>query len=110
MLGFSVVIGNYETRIDSFFSDRNMSSYAPDQCSICRTSLNSKEFDEITTSCGHTFHRECAQKRLDRYNKTDCQVCRRDRALGDALSRQKIPPPETVSYMHLVEREGLKYF
>ncbi|CAF1560009.1 unnamed protein product, partial [Adineta ricciae] len=66
-----------------------------DQCSICRTSLNSKEFDEITTSCGHTFHRECAQKRLDRYNKTDCQVCRQDRALGDALSRQKITPPET---------------
>ncbi|CAF1683493.1 unnamed protein product, partial [Adineta ricciae] len=80
-----------------------MSSYAPDQCSICRTSLNSKEFDEITTSCGHTFHRECAQKRLERYNKTDCQVCRRERALGDALSRQKITPPETVSYSHLVE-------
>ncbi|CAF1612005.1 unnamed protein product, partial [Adineta ricciae] len=71
-----------------------MSSCAPKQCSICRSPLNTGELDEITTSCGHTFHRKCAQKRLDRYNKTDCQVCRRERALGDALSKQKTMPPK----------------
>ncbi|CAF1651583.1 unnamed protein product, partial [Adineta ricciae] len=78
-----------------------MSSRAPKQCSICRSPLNTGELDEITTSCGHTFHRKCAQKRLDRYNKTDCQVCRRECALGDALSKQNTTPPKSFLYLNI---------
>ncbi|UJR12851.1 hypothetical protein I4U23_017025 [Adineta vaga] len=68
-----------------------------DECSICKNSLNSEKLDEITTSCGHTFHRECAQKRLDKFKKTNCQVCRRENTLGDALKKYKMGASSKIS-------------
>ncbi|CAF5176628.1 unnamed protein product, partial [Rotaria magnacalcarata] len=59
------------------------------ECSICEKELNEVD-DLVTTDCDHTFHRQCAQERLDTKNRTDCRACGQDSALGDALARLKI--------------------
>ncbi|CAF3364570.1 unnamed protein product [Rotaria sp. Silwood2] len=61
-----------------------MSSSKTEECPICEENLQQKE-DSITTSCGHKFHRQCAEKRLRETNKSDCRVCQRPSALQDAL-------------------------
>jgi hypothetical protein len=44
-----------------------------------------------------SFHRECAQKRLDKYQKSDCQVCRKQRAIGDALTEYNVTKTQTTT-------------
>ncbi|CAF3387332.1 unnamed protein product, partial [Rotaria sp. Silwood2] len=56
------------------------------ECSICENSCN-KNDDIVTTSCNHTFHRSCAQDRLNKRGRTDCHFCHRESALGNILSR-----------------------
>ena len=56
-----------------------------DKCSLCQKSLGKNDKREVTTNCGHTFHRECANQRLHRGKRADCPTCRKDSALGDAL-------------------------
>lgn len=67
-----------------------MSASKAEQCAMCETPLNREGIKEITTACGHTFHRECVQKRLDRYNKTNCKICGKEGALADALQNNKV--------------------
>ncbi len=43
--------------------------------------------EEITTACGHTFHRECTQKRIDKYKKTKFKICGKEGVLTDALKK-----------------------
>jgi len=64
-----------------------MSSSTAKQCAICETLLNQKGIEEITTACGHTFHRECTQKRIDKYKKTKCKICGKEGVLADALKK-----------------------
>ncbi|CAF4585938.1 unnamed protein product [Rotaria socialis] len=59
------------------------------ECLICERELD-KADDLVTTDCDHTFHRQCAQERLDTKNRTDCRACGQVSALGDALARLKI--------------------
>ncbi|CAM2729616.1 unnamed protein product, partial [Rotaria socialis] len=59
------------------------------ECLICERELD-KADDLVTTDCDHTFHRQCAQERLDTKNRTDCRACGQVSALGDALARPKI--------------------
>ena len=56
------------------------------ECSICEDSWNWKD-DIITTNCNHTFHRICAQDRLDKRGRTDCHVCHQESAIENKLSR-----------------------
>ncbi|CAF3410057.1 unnamed protein product [Rotaria socialis] len=58
------------------------------ECNICGRLLNEKD-DTVTTDCQHTFHRQCAQKRLDEDERSDCRKCKRKSALSDALARFK---------------------
>ena len=64
-----------------------MSSSSKDECSICENSFDDKD-DLVITECLHTFHRACAKERLDSKKRTDCHICHRDSALGDALRRE----------------------
>ncbi|CAF3812030.1 unnamed protein product [Rotaria sp. Silwood1] len=56
------------------------------ECSICEEEWNWKD-DIITTNCNHTFHRHCAQDRLDEKNKTDCHFCHQPSAFDNILVR-----------------------
>jgi hypothetical protein len=56
------------------------------ECSICEEEWNWKD-DIITTKCNHTFHRRCAQDRLDKKNKTDCRFCHQPSAFNNILFR-----------------------
>jgi transcription elongation factor Elf1 len=53
---------------------------------ICGKSLGEKD-DLIMTRCGHIYHRICAQDRHDNRQKTDCRVCGKESAFGEALDR-----------------------
>ena len=55
------------------------------KCSICQKLLNGDTRVEITLACGHTFHRECAKKRLFNNKSTDCPICRQKDALEHAI-------------------------
>ncbi|CAF1338944.1 unnamed protein product [Adineta steineri] len=55
-----------------------------EECSICEAFMQSEE-DLVTTSCRHTFHRVCAEKRVNENNRSDCRVCRAPDALSNAL-------------------------
>ncbi|CAF2666541.1 unnamed protein product [Rotaria sp. Silwood2] len=55
------------------------------KCSICQKSLGKDNKRELTTVCGHTFHRECAQQRLTKGKSKDCPICRKETALADAF-------------------------
>jgi Ring finger domain/RING-type zinc-finger len=61
-----------------------MSSSIKDECSICERPIDVKE-DLVITDCLHIFHRDCAQKRVDERNRTDCHICHKDSALAEAL-------------------------
>ncbi|CAF1373878.1 unnamed protein product, partial [Rotaria sp. Silwood1] len=67
-----------------------MSSLNPRECLICEKEIN-KTDDLVTTDCGHTFHYRCAQDRLDKSDRSDCRICRRESAIGNALLRRNIP-------------------
>ncbi|CAF4897659.1 unnamed protein product, partial [Rotaria socialis] len=56
------------------------------ECHICEGELTATD-DVILTECHHTFHRSCAQKRLDTRNKSDCPICHQQSAITNALSR-----------------------
>jgi hypothetical protein len=56
------------------------------ECSICEYEWNSRD-DVVTANCNHTFHRRCAQDRLDKKNKTDCHSCHQSLAFDNILSR-----------------------
>ncbi|CAF3383056.1 unnamed protein product [Rotaria socialis] len=62
------------------------STLAQDECSICETSWKSDK-QTVTTDCNHTFHRHCAQKRLDEAHKSDCRTCGMQFALINALQK-----------------------
>ena len=47
-------------------------------CSICYEEF-SDAFLQVTTVCGHQYHRECIRKWLD--NHTTCPLCRTDIAV-----------------------------
>ncbi|CAF1027702.1 unnamed protein product, partial [Rotaria sordida] len=66
-----------------------MSSLMIKECSLCESELNETD-DLVITNCNHTFHRRCAQERLDEKKRSDCHICHQDSALGDALSRLNI--------------------
>ncbi|CAM4844092.1 unnamed protein product, partial [Rotaria magnacalcarata] len=63
-----------------------MSPLAKSECRICEGELTATD-DVILTECHHTFHRSCAQKRLDTRNKSDCPVCHQQSTVANALSR-----------------------
>ncbi len=64
-----------------------MSSSSKDECSICESPFDAKD-DLVITECLHTFHRACAQKRVDERKRTDCHICHKDSALDEALRRE----------------------
>jgi hypothetical protein len=72
-------------------------------CSMCMTSLGQKGIKQLITECGHTFHRECAQKRLDRRQKSDCPVCREESAVANALNRSGTKTTRTTTKQHYDE-------
>ncbi|CAF3617331.1 unnamed protein product [Rotaria socialis] len=63
-----------------------MSLLTKSECHICEGELTATD-DVILTECHHTFHRSCAQKRLDTRNKSDCPICHQQSAITNALSR-----------------------
>ena len=46
-----------------------------------------KDDDIVTTACNHTFHRRCAQGRLDTKGRVDCHVCHEESAFNNILTR-----------------------
>ncbi len=66
-----------------------------EKCSICSKALD-KKHNKVTTKCGHTFHRVCAQNRLDKHKKANCQVCRQKLALADALNEDATATPRAT--------------
>lgn len=52
-------------------------------CAICNETFDSK-LDLIITSCFHTFHRRCAEKRV-KNNRPSCRVCKEPSVLANAL-------------------------
>lgn len=54
------------------------------ECSICERPTEEEE-ELIVTSCHHTFHRTCAENRLNEKNKSDCRACQKPNAIADAL-------------------------
>ena len=76
-----------------------MSLSTAKECSICEEPLGNTEKKEIITECGHTFHHDCAQERLDKKHKSDCRVCGKQLALANALSKkQSITPTRQQSH------------
>ncbi|CAF3896099.1 unnamed protein product [Rotaria magnacalcarata] len=71
---------------------KNMSPSTVKECSICETPLGNIKKKVVTTNCGHTFHRDCAQERLDKRHKGDCRVCHQTSALTDALRIDQVTP------------------
>ncbi|CAF1243474.1 unnamed protein product [Rotaria sordida] len=61
-----------------------MSSFVTAECPICEEPLG-KNDEVVITECGHTFHRACAQERVNKKKKTDCRVCQKESALANAL-------------------------
>ena len=57
------------------------------ECYICDSSILTAHEVTVTTDCGHTFHRRCAQHRVDSSKKGDCKTCRKPAALAKALFR-----------------------
>jgi hypothetical protein len=57
-----------------------------DECSICESELQTND-EKVTTECGHTFHRKCAQIRLEQKHKSDCRQCGKQSALAKALTQ-----------------------
>ncbi|CAF1104234.1 unnamed protein product [Adineta ricciae] len=66
------------------------------RCSICNVILNEKP-NLITTSCQHTFHLICAEKRVYERNRPECRVCNKSMALADALTQSKPKPGQECS-------------
>jgi hypothetical protein len=60
-------------------------SSATKKCSICQRSLGKDGKKEVTTSCNHTFHRDCANQRFTTSKSNDCPVCHTRSALHEAL-------------------------
>lgn len=60
-------------------------SSAARKCALCQKSLGNETKKEITTSCHHTFHHECAYQRFIKAKANDCPICRKDSAIEDAL-------------------------
>ena len=75
-----------------------------DECIICEKVFKLEE-DVLITSCRHTFHRACAENRLNKTNKSDCRVCQRPAALADAL----LPNQPTVERECLICEEPLNH-
>lgn len=67
--------------------DRDISTTEA-KCPICEKYLGEKE-ESITTTCGHSYHRTCAQHRYDSRQKTNCRVCGKDSVVGEALDQNK---------------------
>jgi hypothetical protein len=59
-----------------------------DECSICESPLQKNE-ETVTTECDHTFHRKCAQERLDKRHKGDCRRCGKQSVLTNALQKHQ---------------------
>ena len=55
------------------------------KCSICQRELAGDKKKEVTLSCKHAFHRDCATKRLKLSKSSDCPVCRKKDALEHAM-------------------------
>ena len=66
------------------------------KCSICGMILDKKP-SLITTSCQHTFHLTCAEKRVYERNRPECRVCNKSMALADALTHSKPKPGQECS-------------
>ncbi len=45
------------------------------KCSIYTKSLSNDNKREVRTSCNHTFHRECVEKRCNKEKSYDCPKC-----------------------------------
>jgi hypothetical protein len=84
-----------------------MSSLKTKECSICEEPLDGND-EEVTTECSHTFHRTCAQDRIDKKNRTDCHVCHIESALDKALHQIKASKAtEQSSYSTKKEQENV---
>jgi hypothetical protein len=55
-------------------------------CSICKNPLDPKD-DLVTTACDRTYHRMCAQDGRNNTQKTNCHICGKESALGEALDQ-----------------------
>jgi hypothetical protein len=82
------------------------------KCTLCQKSLGKESKREVTTSCGHTFHRECANQRLIKSKSNDCPACRKPSALHEALvsnddRRVSVPikPEKNVCLLFLMTRK-----
>lgn len=59
-------------------------------CGMCQKSLGNDNRPEVTTSCKHTFHRECAIQRVTKRKALDCPKCHTPSALEYALFKDKL--------------------
>jgi hypothetical protein len=76
----------YKNETISSLLDLKMSSMKNKDCFICENELRETD-DVVITDCNHTFHRNCAQERLDTRQKSNCPICQEDLAVIKALSR-----------------------
>jgi hypothetical protein len=70
------------------------------KCSICQAVLGNRTKPEVTLSCKHKFHRDCANKRLEVGRSDDCPVCREPGALKRALQKDKVPDNKQRGFSH----------
>jgi hypothetical protein len=59
------------------------------KCSLCKGSLGKDNKKEVTTSCKHTFHRECAEQFI-KSKSNDCPTCNKISALKNALTKDPV--------------------
>ena len=67
-----------------------------EECYICETELKNTD-DVLRTDCNHLFHRDCAQKRLETRQKSNCPVCHRDAAITNSLNQKTTDSSKNVS-------------
>ncbi len=63
------------------------------ECTLCQ---DSGRCESITLHCGHAYGRSCMRVSLEKYNQTNCHLCRKQLNDDDIKEIKKIPLQERV--------------